>query len=202
MARRVLFLAWAPFFSGAERALLMTLRSARPEPVRAGRHRRHRRRLRVAGARPRDHVRHHCRSRRSICQRPFAAACRSRASAAAALRFRPSIIHANDMPSYQPGGIRARMLGVPASRTSASLTALRATAGSSVHRSSRRYSFPRPSKRTRASAPDVFSPAKATVVYDAVELPRHGPPRRAAQRAASRTAVDRRWLRSPARFPR
>ena len=26
-ARRVLYLAWAPFFSGAERALLLTLRS-------------------------------------------------------------------------------------------------------------------------------------------------------------------------------
>ena len=27
MGRRVLFVAWAPFFSGAERALLLTLRS-------------------------------------------------------------------------------------------------------------------------------------------------------------------------------
>jgi len=30
MARRVLFVAWAPFFSGAERALLLTLRSLDP----------------------------------------------------------------------------------------------------------------------------------------------------------------------------
>jgi hypothetical protein len=30
MVRRVLFVAWAPFFSGAERALLLTLRSLDP----------------------------------------------------------------------------------------------------------------------------------------------------------------------------
>src|SRR5215510_13822597 len=36
MPRRVLYLAWAPFFSGAERALLLTLRAldaSRYEPV-------------------------------------------------------------------------------------------------------------------------------------------------------------------------
>lgn len=33
---------------------------------------------------------------------------------AAAVRHRVSLIHANDMPSFQPGGYAARMLGIPA----------------------------------------------------------------------------------------
>ena len=110
--KRVLYLAWAPFFSGAERALLMTLRSLDMrlyEPyVLVGTHGEFASQVRALGIKcdimpitPLDRA------------RPFSSSLSIARVAAAALRFRPSIIHANDMPSYQPGGYAARLLGVP-----------------------------------------------------------------------------------------
>ncbi|MCU1382486.1 MAG: glycosyl transferase group 1 [Acidobacteria bacterium] len=112
MPRRVLYLAWAPFFSGAERALILTLQSldrARYSPsVLAGTDGEFVAQVRrlgipcdVAELRPFD-ARH-----------PFASS-RSIASVLrAAIRHRASVIHANEVPSFQPGGYAARVLRIP-----------------------------------------------------------------------------------------
>ena len=128
-SRRVLYLAWAPFFSGAERALLMTLRSldaSQYEPyVLAGTHGEFAAQVRALGIQcdivpitPLDRA------------KPFSSSLSVARVAAAALRFRPSIIHANDMPSYQPGGYAARRYfpAPPASRLGS-----RASAGGRSH---------------------------------------------------------------------
>ena len=183
MRRRVLYLAWAPFFSGAERALLMTLRSLDQrvyEPyVLVGTHGEFASQVRALGVKcdvmpiaPLDRA------------KPFSSSFSIARVAAAALRFRPSLIHTNDMPSYQPGGYAARLLGVPV------VTHLRFPDA----RDGYRWFFRPPfslaifiSEAFKADAlreaPDVFSPDRATVVYDAVEPPRQwNDAERAAQR--------------------
>jgi glycosyltransferase involved in cell wall biosynthesis len=184
--KRVLYLAWAPFFSGAERALLMTLRSLDMglyEPyVLVGTHGEFASQVRALGIKcdimpitPLDRA------------RPFSSSLSIARVAAAALRFRPSIIHANDMPSYQPGGYAARLLGVPV------VTHLRFPDGPEGYRWFFRPPFSAAifiSEAFKADAlrdaPDVFSPEKATVVYDAVELPRQWTDE---ERAAQRTRL-------------
>jgi glycosyltransferase involved in cell wall biosynthesis len=110
--RGVLYLAWAPFFSGAERALLLTLQSLDPSRyvpyVLAGTDGEFAAQVRqlgitcdVAHLRPFEN-RHPLKSARSIA-----------AVLAAALRHRVALIHANDVPSFQPGGYAARLLGIP-----------------------------------------------------------------------------------------
>lgn len=171
MRRRVLYLAWAPFFSGAERALLLTLRSldaSQYEPyVLAGTHGEFAAQVRALGIRcdivpitPLDRA------------KPISSSFSVARVTAAALRFRPAIIHANDMPSYQPGGYAARLLGVPV------VTHLRFPDGRGAYRWFFRPPFSQAifiseSFRTDAlrEAPEVFT-GKSTVVYDAVELPR------------------------------
>jgi glycosyltransferase involved in cell wall biosynthesis len=109
----VLFLAWAPFFSGAERALVLTVQALDP-----GRYRPHvilgsdgdtRRALEAAGVscevRPLRHL-----DRRH----PVAWAASVLGVLRVARRVRASIIHANDVPSFQPGGYAARLLRIPA----------------------------------------------------------------------------------------
>ena len=112
MPRRVLYLAWAPFFSGAERALLLTLRSldpARYAPyVLAGTEGEFAAQVRALGI-PCDVA--------DLC--PFDArhAVASALSIASvlrtALRHRVSLIHSNEVPSFQPGGYAARVLRLP-----------------------------------------------------------------------------------------
>jgi len=112
MARRVLFLAWAPFFSGAERALLMTLRSLDPSryvpSVLAGTDGEFSSQVRAMGI-PCEVVNLRQFDRRHLLEsaRSVAAVFRS------ALRQRVSLIHANETPSFQPGGYVARLLGIP-----------------------------------------------------------------------------------------
>ena len=112
MPRRVLYLAWAPFFSGAERALLLTLRSldpARYAPyVLAGTEGEFAAQVRalgipcdVAALRPFD-ARHPVASTRSIAS-----------VLGAAIRHRVSLIHSNEVPSFQPGGHAAKVLRLP-----------------------------------------------------------------------------------------
>jgi glycosyltransferase involved in cell wall biosynthesis len=112
MPRRVLYLAWAPFFSGAERALLLTLRSldpARYAPyVLAGTEGEFADQVRalgipcdVAALRPFD-ARHPVASTLSIAS-----------VLGAAIRHRVSLIHSNEVPSFQPGGHAARVLRLP-----------------------------------------------------------------------------------------
>ena len=168
MARRVLYLAWAPFFSGAERALLLTLRSldaTRYEPyVLAGTDGEFAAQVRAMGLpceiaelRPVD-VRHPVASARSVAS-----------VIRAASRARASIIHANEVPSFQPGGYAARVLGLP------SLTHVRFFDRAEGYRwflrsHFRRALFVSNDLRTSAlqEAPDLFE-GRSDVVYDAVE---------------------------------
>jgi len=113
MVRRVLFVAWAPFFSGAERALLLTLRSLDPSRyapfVLAGTDGEFVAQVRamgipcsVASLTPLDR------------RKPLAGLRSIGAVVAAALRSRASLIHSNEAPSFQPAGYAARLLGIPA----------------------------------------------------------------------------------------
>jgi glycosyltransferase involved in cell wall biosynthesis len=113
MRRRVLFLAWAPFFSGAERALLLTLRAldrSRYEPVvLAGTEGEFASQVRAMGV--------PCRvaSLSPLDRRHPAAGIVSIGSVVRlALRHRASIIHTNEAPCFQPAGYAARLLGIPA----------------------------------------------------------------------------------------
>jgi glycosyltransferase involved in cell wall biosynthesis len=113
VTRRVLLLAWAPFFSGAERALVLTVQQfdkARYIPhVLVGTNGDTLTALRDAGVscdvvplvhldrrRPLDWL-------RSVWQ-----------VVSAARRIGAALIHANDVPSHQPGGYAAKLLGIPA----------------------------------------------------------------------------------------
>jgi glycosyltransferase involved in cell wall biosynthesis len=113
MARRVLFVAWAPFFSGAERALLLTLRSLDPSRytpfVLAGTDGEFASQVRAMGVpcgvsslSPLE------------LRRPFAGVRSIGAVLTAAVRSRASLIHTNEAPSFQPAGYAARLLGLPA----------------------------------------------------------------------------------------
>jgi glycosyltransferase involved in cell wall biosynthesis len=112
MAAHVLYIAWAPFFSGAERALLLTLRSLDPDRYRpsvlAGTDGEFASQVRALGI-PCDVV-----SLRSVERRhPLAGAMSVAAVLNAARRYRASLIHVNELPSFQPGGYAARLLRIP-----------------------------------------------------------------------------------------
>jgi glycosyltransferase involved in cell wall biosynthesis len=112
MTKRVLYLAWAPFFSGAERALLLTLQALDPsryEPfVLAGTDGEFATQVRALGI-----PCHVVPLRQLDRQRPFASLASVTAVFRWAVRYRVSIVHSNDMPSFQPGGYVARALGIP-----------------------------------------------------------------------------------------
>lgn len=191
MAQRVLYLAWAPFFSGAERAILLTLRSLDPtryEPyVLAGTDGEFAAQVRamhvpceIAELRPVD-VRHPLASARSVAS-----------VIRAASRARASIIHANEVPSFQPGGYAARMLRL------SSVTHVRFFDRAAGYRWFLRSHFNRAlfvSKDLLASAieeaPDLFK-GRSDVLYDAVE-PRSvwSDEKRIAVRVALGLPVDR-----------
>lgn len=111
--RTVLYLAWAPFFSGAERALLLTLQSLDPARYRP---------VVVAGTEGEfaSHVRDlgipcDVFELRHLDRRHLPTAARSILRVRRVARAHGvSLIHANDMPSFQPGGYAARLLGIPA----------------------------------------------------------------------------------------
>jgi len=168
MPRRVLYLAWAPFFSGAERALLLTLRALDPsryEPiVLAGTEGEFAEQVRalgipcqVADLRPFD-AKHPLVSMQSIA-----------AVVRAARRYDVSVIHSNEVPSFQPGGYAARMLRIPSvthvrffDRTAGYRWFLRSKFSSAL--------FVSESLLTSAIAesPELFS-GRSSVLYDAVE---------------------------------
>jgi glycosyltransferase involved in cell wall biosynthesis len=191
MVRRVLYLAWAPFFSGAERALLLTLRSldpARYEPyVLAGTDGEFAAQVRAMGLpceiaelRPVD-VRH-----------PVASAHSVASVVRAASRSRASVIHANEVPSFQPGGYAARLLGVPA------LTHVRFFDRAAGYRWFLRSQFSRAlfvsnDLLTSAlhEAPELFE-GRSDVLYDAVEpQPVWSDETRVASRVALGLPVDK-----------
>lgn len=111
--RRVLFLAWAPFFSGAERALLLTVQHLDPARyvphVVLGTEGDTAAAMREAGVDcevlPLVHL-----DRRRL----LAWAQSVRGVTRVARRIGAALIHANDVPSHQPGGYAGRLLGVPA----------------------------------------------------------------------------------------
>ena len=111
--RRVLFLAWAPFYSGAERALLLTVRHL--DPARYVPHV-------VVGTDGELAAAFHAEGigcdvvpLKYLDRRHPVAWLRSVLGVAAvARRVGASLIHANDVPSFQPGGYAARLLRIPA----------------------------------------------------------------------------------------
>jgi glycosyltransferase involved in cell wall biosynthesis len=111
--RRVLYVAWAPFFSGAERALLLTithLDRSRYEPVVVvGTDGELAAQLRSAGI-PVEV----CAIRYLDLRHPIAWLASVTRLWRLARRARPQLIHANDVPSFQPAGYVARLTGVPA----------------------------------------------------------------------------------------
>ncbi|MGC4081737.1 MAG: glycosyltransferase family 4 protein [Vicinamibacterales bacterium] len=111
--RCVLFIAWAPFFSGAERALLLTLRSLDPHRyvphVLAGTEGEFAEQVRAMGfsceivdTRPVDR------------RRPFTSARALWSMWRTARHHRAALIHSNEVPSFQVGGYVAQRLGIPA----------------------------------------------------------------------------------------
>jgi glycosyltransferase involved in cell wall biosynthesis len=166
--RRVLFLAWAPFFSGAERALVRALQAleiTRYEPYV------------VVGtdgelaAQLRDlRVPHEISPIVPLDRRQPVVSARSLAGVLRAIRrHRPSVIHANDVPSFQPGGYAARLWGLPA------LTHVRFPDVGEGYRWFLRSGFTRAifvsedQRRTAmAEAPDLFE-SRSEVLHDCVE---------------------------------
>src|SRR4051812_380857 len=111
--RTVLFCAWAPFYSGAERALVVlaeNLDPARYRPVVVlGTDAELAAELRARKI-PTVHQPIVYRGLRTL---PLWLHCVSR-FAAIARRERAAIVHSNDVPSFQPAGYAARLLRLPA----------------------------------------------------------------------------------------
>jgi len=168
--KTVLYLAWAPFFSGAERALLLTLQAMRDSPYRAsvvvGTDGELANQVRALGLRC-----HVSPLQQLTRRRPVASTWSASHVAIEALRTRPDIVHANDMPSYQAGGFVSKLLGIPA------VTHLRFPDSAEAYRWFFRPRFSHAlfisesfKSEALAAAPDVFS-GRSSVVYDAVRPP-------------------------------
>jgi glycosyltransferase involved in cell wall biosynthesis len=170
LPRRVVFLAWAPFFSGAERALLLTVQHLDPARYRPfvilGSDGDTLRAFRDAGI-DCEHVP----LDRLEWRRPWRGAAAVYRIFRTLRRTRASILHSNDAPSYRLGGIAARLHGVP------SLTHIRFP---DVARGFAWFLRPPPAEVLFVSdalrkdglrvAPDVFE-GRATVMHDGVALP-------------------------------
>jgi glycosyltransferase involved in cell wall biosynthesis len=192
MARRVLFVAWAPFFSGAERALLLTLRSLDPAryapSVLAGTEGEFAEQVRAMGI--------PCRvASLSPLERrtPFAGVRSIAIVLAAALRARASLIHTNEAPSFQPAGYAARLLGIPA------VTHIRFPDSASGYAWFLRPGFSRALFVSRAlldqalADKDSVFASRAGVLHDGVEAQ--------PQWSADDVARERRLLELPERRP-
>jgi glycosyltransferase involved in cell wall biosynthesis len=113
MVRPVLYLAWAPFFAGAERAFLLTVshidtRRYKPHVI-AGTEGELTAQMRARGIPCEVHpIRYFDRRALLAWTRSVAAVLR------VARRIRPALVHSNDVPSFQPGGYAARLLRIPA----------------------------------------------------------------------------------------
>ena len=167
--RTVLYLAWAPFFSGAERALLLTLQALDPH--------RYIPHVIVGTDGPLSTELKHAGIATDVVPLAHLGRAGTRWARSAwnvwqhARRIRPALIHANDVPSFQPGGHVARVLRVPA------LTHVRFPDSDAGFRWFLRPGFTRAvfvSDALRAdalaAAPGVFS-GKADVLHDGVVIP-------------------------------
>lgn len=170
MKRRVLILAWAPFFSGAERALLLTVRHLDPSRyvahVVVGTDGELLAELQKAGISS-EYVGFAWLDRRHL---PSWAASVARVTRICR-RLQPCLVHANDVQSFQPGGYAARLLGLP------SITHVRFPNEGSGYRWFLRPGFVRAvfvsqsfMAATVPEAPDVFA-GRAEVIYDGVLVP-------------------------------
>ena len=170
MARRVLITAWAPFFSGAERALLLTLRSL--DPARyvpclvVGTNGELAAAAREAGVEVR-----HCPLRPLDRRHPLAWAGSVARVWRAAGRTRPVLVHANDVPSFQPAGHVARWMRVPA------ITHVRFPFEPAAFRWFLRPGIDRAlfvsdalRGEVTAAAPEMFT-GRSDVLHDGVEIP-------------------------------
>lgn len=168
--RRVLILAWAPFFSGAERALLLTIQHLDPSRYAAhvvvGTDGELLAELRRAGVSS-EHVEFGWLDRTHL---PSWAASVARVTRICR-RLRPHVVHANDVQSFQPGGYAAWLLGLP------SITHVRFPHEASGYRWFLRPGFSRAvfvsrsfMTETLGVAPDVFA-GRADVIYDGVLVP-------------------------------
>jgi glycosyltransferase involved in cell wall biosynthesis len=169
MARPVLYLAWAPFFSGAERALLLTLRSLDPDRYRpyvvAGTDGEFAAQVRAMDV-PCEIIRLAPLERRH----PAAGAASIARVWRAARRARAALLHANEMGSFEPAGYAARALRLPA------VTHVRFPAGSAGYRWFYRSGFTLAlfvsadlMNGARAEAGDLFL-GRSEVLYDGVEM--------------------------------
>src|SRR5690606_1079683 len=99
---------------------------------------------------------------------------------------RPALIHANDAPSFQPGGHVARLLGIPA------LVHIRFPAGEAGYRWFLRPGFTRALFVSNALREDAlqqapgFFDSRSEVLHDGVRLPTPATP---AARAAVRSSL-------------
>ncbi len=168
--RTVLYLAWAPFFSGAERALLLTVQNLDPARYRAhvmlGTSGDTLAAFRAAGV--------SCEVA-SIARRDRRHPLRWAASvvrvARIARRVRAALMHSNDAPSYQPGGYAARLLGLPAV-THVRFPDTRAGFGWFLSPMPSRVCFVSEYLRADALAQNVdLFEGRSDVVYDGVALP-------------------------------
>src|SRR5437773_1760380 len=192
MAKRVLFVAWAPFFSGAERALLLTLRSLDPSryqpTVLAGTDGEFASQVRAMGI--------PCRVSplTPLARRQPLAGLRSiGAVLSAALREKAALIHTNEAPSFQPAGYAARILGIPA------VSHIRFPDSASGYRWFLKPGFSRALFVSRAlldqalAEPDSVFTSRADVLHDGVETQR--------QWSAEDVVSERRLLGLPERRP-
>ena len=168
--RTVLYVAWAPFFSGAERALLILLEHldrSRYRPVaalgtRGG--------LEVELAALEVQTVHVPIAYTGLRTAPSWLQCVGRL-AAVAMRERAAVVHANDVPSFQPAGYAARLLGRPAV-THVRFPDSRTGFGWFLRSGFSRALFVSAALRESAleEAPELFG-KRSEVVYDGVRLP-------------------------------
>ncbi len=166
----VLYVAWAPFFSGAERALLVLVEHLDPSKYRP---------VVVVGTdgelaaelRSRGITTVHLPIAYSDMRRLPSWATTVARFVWLARRERAGLVHSNDLPSFQPAGYAARIVGIPA------LTHVRfpdARAGFEwfLKPGYDRALFVSESLRTDAlkEAPDLFK-ERSEVVYDGVMVP-------------------------------
>ena len=180
--RTVLYAAWAPFYSGAERALVVLVEHLDPARYRP---------VVVLGTdaelatelRARKiEVIHQPIVYRGLRTLPFWLSCVA-SFASIARRQRAAILHSNDVPSFQPAGYAARLLKVPAV-THVRFPDTNSGFGWFLKPGFARALFVSEDLRGDAirHAPEVFG-ERSDVVYDGVQVP---PPADEASRMALR----------------